>query len=190
MKNTYQPLLSLGLLLALSLAQETPQCGSLITYRQFDTLITTAPQCFQSSCNTTSSSPLSMSTCCPATSPCHALFNSLRTNWQAPSTSSYCSPSSGCTSDKACRIPGWPILNSTNSCNTSPHEWLFSNSHSGACCTVGTEPFDLADWMGRLCNGSEWRDPFTYYDGMARDDWTEWKQPWNWTRTEIGRAHV
>lgn len=35
--------------------------------------------------------------------------------------------------------------------------------------------------MGRLCNGSEWREPFAYYDGMAREDWTEWKQPWNWT---------
>lgn len=35
--------------------------------------------------------------------------------------------------------------------------------------------------MGRLCNGSEWRAPFAYYDGMAREDWKEWRQPWNWT---------
>jgi len=32
-----------------------------------------------------------------------------------------------------------------------------------------------------MCNGSEWRESFDYYGGMAMLDWEEWLLPWNWT---------
>ena len=67
----------------------------------------------------------------------------------------------------------------TEACNVSPGDWIFAGN--GGCCSSGTEPFQIAEWIQTLCNGSEWREPFTYYGGMAKEDWEEWIEPWNWT---------
>ncbi|KAK5661229.1 hypothetical protein OQA88_11122 [Cercophora sp. LCS_1] len=166
----------LHLLLILSIVpisvSQSSECGSLITYRQFDDLLGSAPECLRAGCNVDTTS-FSMSSPCPSTSPCHALWDLLKQEWQKD----WCET---CSQDIACRTIGWPILNGTSACARSPHEWLFSNS-AGGCCANNDEPFDLAAWTGRMCNGSEWRQPFEFYGGMAREDWIEWMQPWNWT---------
>ncbi|KAH6677328.1 hypothetical protein B0J14DRAFT_636039 [Halenospora varia] len=64
-------------------------------------------------------------------------------------------------------------------CEVVPHDWLFYVD--GDCCMSDDEPFELADWVGSMCNKTEWREQFTYYDGMAQEDWQEWIEPWNWT---------
>ena len=150
---------------------QDPRCGSLITYRQYEILVENSPQCFISGCNADAAS-ISMSTPCATGRPCSKLWDLLRQQWQGD----WCA---SCGGDVACRIDGWPILNSTSACSQSPNDWLFSAS--GACCAQGDEPFQLADWVGQLCNGSQWRAPFDYYGGMAPLDWAEWIVPWNWT---------
>lgn len=85
---------------------------------------------------------------------------------------------SGCESDVACRISGWPIMNATALCESAPNQVLFGD---GDCCNQGTEPFELAQWTGSFCNGSEWREQFEVCGGMACLDWREWIMPWNWT---------
>jgi len=157
-------------LIQIAAAQST--CGSLITYRQFSVLLSSAPSCFQNGCGNPPPAA-SMSSTCSVNQSCSHLWDFLRKQWQA----NQCTPD--CSGDVACRIPGWPVLNMTSTCTTVPQEWLFSNN--GACCTSDTEPFALADWIGNLCNGSEWRQPFAYYGGMAKEDWEEWIAPWNWT---------
>lgn len=167
--------MAMRLITALALIQVTTaqsNCGSLITYRQFSVLLSSAPPCFQNGCGNPPPAG-SMSSTCSVNQSCSHLWEFLRTQWQA----NQCTPD--CEGDVACRIPGWPVLNMTSTCTTVPQEWLFSNN--GACCTSDTEPFALADWIGNLCNGSEWRQPFAYYGGMAREDWEEWIAPWNWT---------
>jgi hypothetical protein len=72
----------------------------------------------------------------------------------------------------------------TTACEVSPRQWLFANQ--GQCCVSkgGDEAgiLLLADWIGGLCNVSQqWREPFEFYGGMARLDWEEWIEPWNWT---------
>ncbi|KAK4191900.1 hypothetical protein QBC35DRAFT_470565 [Podospora australis] len=146
-------------------------CGSLVTYRQYSVLLSTAPTCFLYGCGDPPPSS-SMSSTCAVSQPCSKLWEFLRGDWQ----DNWCA---NCGTDVACRIPGWPILNMTATCSTEPQEWLFSNT--GECCATGTEPFELADWIGSLCNGSEWRRPFAYYGYMAKEDWEEWIEPWNWT---------
>ncbi|KAM7190919.1 hypothetical protein V8F33_009152 [Rhypophila sp. PSN 637] len=168
--------LSLVILSNLPIAiSQSPECGSLITFRQFDELLDSAPSCLKSGCQTSAHQvfKLTMTSSCPSPSPCHALWDLLRLEWQE----NWCGT---CSQDIACRIAGWPILNSTSACAKSPNEWLFSNS-AGGCCANGQEPFELAAWTGVLCNGSEWRAPFNFYGGMAKNDWVEWLQPWNWT---------
>jgi len=180
-------LLILLLLLPTSLCQSPTPCGSLITYRQLSDLLASAPECLISGCQSPSPSPtsaiLSLSSGCPPPSPCGPLWNLLLQS----SHQDWCTTCSDSKTDTACRIPGWPILNSTSACSISPHTWLFSNasspssSTSGCCTATADDPFLLAAWVGRLCNGSAWREPFSSYGGMAREDWVEWMQPWNWT---------
>ncbi|MCJ1470036.1 hypothetical protein MMC07_008681 [Pseudocyphellaria aurata] len=62
-------------------------------------------------------------------------------------------------------------------CQFVPHDWIFSD---GECCASGTEPFELAEWVEKMCDET-WRTPFQFYGGMAKEDWEEWVQPWNWT---------
>ncbi|KAF1843605.1 uncharacterized protein K460DRAFT_357311 [Cucurbitaria berberidis CBS 394.84] len=88
---------------------------------------------------------------------------------------SWCSK---CNSDTACRIPGWPVMNATSLCQSTPNQLLFGEE---GCCIHGTEPFELAEWTGIFCNGSEWRQEFDICGGMACRDWEEWIMPWNWT---------
>lgn len=165
-------------LIVLSLSTVTTasqsQCGGLITYNQYTTLLNqTQPniQCFREGC----SAPLpasTMSSQCPQSSSCSALWDILQDQWQRD----WCAT---CPDDIACRIPGWPILNATAACAVIPHNWVFSTS--GQCCVSDDEPFQLAAWIGSFCNGSQWRAPFDYYGGMAKEDWEEWIEPWNWT---------
>jgi hypothetical protein len=177
MANHSPFLLALCILLSLTfqrnvllvLAEET--CGSLITYRQFSSLLETAPQCFLDGC-AGQSVPTSMSDTCPAEEPCFDLWSLLRDQHQQD----WCA---NCEDDIACRIPGWPILNATALCNVAPNSWIFGTQ--GACCTAGNQSFQLAEWIGTMCNGSEWRKPFDFYSGMAELDWEEWILPWNWT---------
>ena len=116
-----------------------------------------------------------MSAECPPGSPCRPLWELLRLQYQQD----WCA---GCPDDIACRIPGWPVLNATAACAVVPHEYLFSSATANeACCIADDEPFRLADWVGAMCNGSEWRAPFAYYGGMAREDWEQWIEAWNWT---------
>jgi hypothetical protein len=165
--------LIVGLLLLFQTTAAQSACGSLITYRQFSVLLSSAPSCFQNGCGSPPPAE-TMSSTCSASQGCSHLWEFLRTQWQANSCTA------DCQGDVACRISGWPVLNMTSTCTTVPQEWLFSNA--GDCCTASeAEPFALADWIGGLCNGSEWRRPFGYYGGMARQDWEEWIAPWNWT---------
>ena len=90
---------------------------------------------------------------------------------------------SGCGDVMANRIPGWPILNATATCGTNPNTWLFGAQ--GECCASGEEPFQLARWVGQMCNGSEWRSVFSFYAGMAREDWEEYILPWNRTVSPV-----
>lgn len=69
-------------------------------------------------------------------------------------------------------------MNVTAVCDTTPNQLLFGGK---GCCVSGDEPFELAEWTGKLCNGSEWREPFDICGGMACLDWREWIMPWNWT---------
>ncbi|MCJ1253622.1 hypothetical protein MMC24_001434 [Lignoscripta atroalba] len=63
-------------------------------------------------------------------------------------------------------------------CEFVPQNWLFYVD--GGCCISGTQPFNIAEWIGDMCN-EEWREPFKVYGGMAKEDWEEWIEPWNWT---------
>ena len=151
-------------------SQESSPNHSLITYRQYSTLLSEAPQCFRTGCGvnatlTTASSP------CSVESPCHGLWNIIQDQFQRD----WCSSSPG---DIACRIRGWPILNSTSICEMVPNEWIFYVI--GQCCTFDDQPFEMAKWIGTLCNG-RWKEPFEIYGGMAQEDWQEWIVPWNWT---------
>ncbi|KAF2113649.1 hypothetical protein BDV96DRAFT_647903 [Lophiotrema nucula] len=69
-------------------------------------------------------------------------------------------------------------MNATAVCDTTPNQLLFGGE---GCCIENVEPFELAEWTGKFCNGSEWKRPFDPYGGMARLDWLEWIMPWNWT---------
>ena len=113
-----------------------------------------------------------MSPTCSVTQSCTHLWDFLGIQWQADQCTT-----PDCRGDVACRIPGWPVLNITSTCTTGPQEWLFSTSNTGAYCASEDEFFALADWVGGLCNGSEWRSPFVYYISMAREDWEEWIAP-------------
>lgn len=162
----------IGLITCLAVLTEGLQdeCSSLMTYRQFTEFLSESPACYRNGCGATPAS--SMSSMCPASAPCHVLwdfmFDAYQNNW-----------CSNCRNDIACRIPGWPILSATSVCNAIPHDWLYDTD--GRCCIASSEPFDIAQWISKLCNGSEWRKPFNYYAGMAKDDWAEWMEPWNWT---------
>jgi len=153
---------------------QDPRCGSLITYRQHAVLLSEAPQCFRDGCGPPNSTELatSISSPCPAEAPCNNLWEIILENFQQ----NWCA---SCHGDVACRIGGWPVLNMSAACNFSPSDWIFSAT--GECCATGNEPFLIADWIETLCNGSEWRAPFNYYGGMAKEDWEEWIEPWNWT---------
>ena len=155
--------------LLVSQVQSALSCGSLMTYRQYSVILKSAPVCFTDGCGV---SATTMSSECDASQPCSHLWKFMREQWQPD----WCSSGHH---EIACRIHGWPVLNITATCATQPREWLFSNT--GSCCVTDGEPFELADWIGSLCNGSEWRKPFEYFGGMAKEDWAEWIEPWNWT---------
>ena len=152
-------------------ATDSNECGSLITYRQHSVLLSEAPRCLSDGCGQNTST---MSSGCSTDSPCFRLWELMRRDWQQP----WCD---SCQKDTACRIGGWPILNMTETCETMPQAWIFYNENGPGCCTDGNEPFILANWTTTLCNGSEWNSPFNYYGSMAREDWEEWIEPWNWT---------
>jgi hypothetical protein len=159
------------LLPLLQLASSSDSCGSLITYRQYSALLESAPRCFRDGCSTNGTQDAVLPAC-PPPSPCSTLWTVLENQFQ----SDWCS---SCKGDIACRIPGWPILNATNACKTIPHNWIFYVDDN--CCTAGNQPFELASWIGNMCNQSQWREPFRPYGGMAQEDWEEWIVPWNWT---------
>lgn len=69
-------------------------------------------------------------------------------------------------------------MNATNLCQMIPNQFLFGEK---GCCIRNNEAFQLAEWTGMLCNGSEWSHQFSICDGMACLDWQEWILPWNWT---------
>ncbi|KAK3368336.1 hypothetical protein B0H63DRAFT_75188 [Podospora didyma] len=171
------PLLPLFVLLSSAVPFAKAQCGSLITYRQHEILLSSAPACLQNGCGVPSPAE-SMSSICPLSSPCSVLWEIMRVNWQPD----WCGQAASlCPGDVACRIWSWPILNATAACSATPNDWLFSATNTGGCCAAGDEPFMLSDWVALLCNGSAWREPFVYYGGMAPLDWAEWIEPWNWT---------
>ncbi|KAI9773652.1 MAG: hypothetical protein M1840_006926 [Geoglossum simile] len=155
----------------LQLASSLDTCGSLITYRQYSTLLNRAPQCFRDGCIANGTQDAGLPACAPP-SPCSALWTVLETQFQTD----WCS---SCKGDIACRIPGWPVLNATSACKTTPHNWVFYVDDN--CCKTGNQPFELASWIGNMCNQSQWREPFQPYGGMAQADWEEWIVPWNWT---------
>lgn len=130
---------------ALASTAQRSSCGSLVTYRQYTVLLESAPQCFRSGCGNPPPAD-SMSSVCQPGSACFPLWDFLRVKWQ----DDYCA---GCPHDLACRNSGWPILNGTAACETSPERWLFTDS--GTCCFGTQEPFALADWIGQVCNASE-----------------------------------
>ena len=132
-------------------------CGSLITYRQHARLLSQDDAtCLRDGCADPTSA-VSLSSQCSSDSPCHLLWDIIRNQSQTD----WCS---SCKGDLACRISGWPVLNMTAVCDLIPHQWVF---YGGKCCVAGEEPFSIADWIGSLCNGSEWRASFGYYGGMA-----------------------
>lgn len=179
------PYFLLAVLVAtLAVAQGGAGCGSLITYRQFEILLDEAPTCFRTGCG----GAASMSSSCPSSAACFPLWDLLRTQWQADTDWCAAARDKGCRQDLACRIGGWPVLNVTAVCDapSGPGKgWLFGGGggggSAGGCCVEEQEPFELADWVGALCNGSQWREGFAYTAGMAPLDWEEWREPWNWT---------
>ena len=159
-------ILSISLLVA-----SESDCGSLVTYHEFSDLLKQSnATCFRNGCGNLPATSIS-SQCLPD-SPCFVLWNLLLAQFQPD----WCA---SCRNDPACRVRGWPVLNATAACSEVPNEWLFSAQ--GDCCASGEEPYLLADWINSLCNGSQWRVPFAFYNDMAKEDWDEWRQPWNWT---------
>jgi hypothetical protein len=155
----------------LAFAASNSTCGSLITYRQHAVLLNSAPQCFRNGCG--SKDPVkAVDSSCASDAPCSQLWNLMKTQFDK----NWCA---SCPHDTACRIHGWPILNATSACELKPDDWLFYVD--GNCCIDGNEPFEIADWIGMFCNASEWRSHFAFYGGMAKEDWEEWIEPWNWT---------
>ena len=148
------------------------KCGSLITFRQYEALLAQDQStCFRDGCLDSLPATL-MSSQCPQGLPCFVLWDILRNEWQRD----WCA---SCPDDEACRIRGWPVLNATAACGTIPDSWLFGPN--GQCCGLDDGPFLLSAWLGSLCNGTQWRAPFNHYGGMAKADWEEWIEPWNWT---------
>lgn len=151
---------------------ESAGCGSLVTYRQYTVLLDQAPQCYRHGCGTGNTSLTTISSSCSPLAPCYGLWKLISDRFH----SDWCE---SCPHhDVACRIRGWPILNTTSMCQSVPNDWIFYSD--GDCCNSGTEPFEIAKWIGRMCDET-WRDPFKFYGGMAKEDWEEWVQPWNWT---------
>ncbi|KAF2467962.1 uncharacterized protein BDR25DRAFT_60805 [Lindgomyces ingoldianus] len=168
--NSFQ-ILTFLLLLSKVASQK---CGSLVTYRQHADLLQNAPKCLHDGC-TAGQNASTISSPCSQSSPCYVYWNMFVE--QFDQKHSWCS---NCASDLACRIDGWPVLNATAVCDSTPNQLLFGGEKSG-CCLNDDEPFQLANWTGKLCNGSEWRQPFDICGGMACKDWHEWIMPWNWT---------
>lgn len=138
--------------------------GSLVTYRQYTNLLNQAPQCYRNGYGAENESLTTISSSGSRQAPCYNLSTIISDHFQAD----WCML---CRQrEVACRIKGWPILNSTSMCQFVPNHWLFYTD--GGCCISGTEPFEVARWIGNICNG-KWRDPFMVYGGMAREDWEE-----------------
>lgn len=156
----------------LGTAAAQTRCGALITYRQFSSLLQDAPKCFLQGCGEINST--SMSTGCSSQAPCFDLWTTFSKQWEGKD---WCQ---SCGSDTACRIPEWPILNATATCDTKPGKLLFGTQ--GECCASADDGTKLAQWVGSLCsNASEWRNNFNRSGGMAMADWKEWLLPWNET---------
>lgn len=148
------------------------QCGSLVTYRQHADLLQTAPACLREGC-AQSENRSTIQTTCPSSSPCSTYWDMFVTHFDHEH--GWCSE---CESDVACRISGWPVMNATALCQSAPNQVLFGDE---GCCSQDNEPFELAQWTGAFCNGSQWREQFEMCGGMACLDWREWVMPWNWT---------
>jgi len=145
-------------------------CGSLITYRQYSALLEGVPDCLRRGCDLSCNA--SLSSICPADSPCSELWTTVLKHTGLD----WCK-SQSCQKDLACRTHGWPIINAAQLCQSVPEDWMYL---SRDCCASNNEPSDIARWIKKLCT-QEWRDEFIDYGGMARDDWIEWILPWNWT---------
>lgn len=166
----------LFLLIVIQLIQlvrcDSAGCGSLVTYRQYTVLLDQAPQCYRHGCGAGNASLTTISSSYSSDAPCYSLWKIISNRFH----SDWCE---SCPQrDVACRLQGWPILNTTSMCQFVPNDWIFYTD--GVCCNSGTEPFEIAKWIGRMCDET-WRDPFKFYGGMAKEDWEEWVQPWNWT---------
>lgn len=171
---------SLSLLVIATQAENSSDPHYLISYRQYSVLLDEAPQCFQTGCGKNTTLETASSSCL-ADSPCYTLWNIIQDRFQPE----WCRKSP---KDIACRIPGWPVLNATAICDLVPDTWIFFTN--GECCTNSEEPFEIAKWIGDMCDG-EWKTPFGPYGGMAKEDWKEWTLPMNWTvRPENGTTGI
>ncbi|KAF2469622.1 uncharacterized protein BDR25DRAFT_46527 [Lindgomyces ingoldianus] len=146
----------------------TSTCGSLITYRQFTSIISEAPACFRQGCGNELLESLSSK--CGKTSSCYELHSTI-------SNHTGLHLCDDCHGDIACRTHGWPILNATELCQSIPPDWMMLDEN---CCGDADETVQIASWIKELCT-DEWRHGFTHFGGMAKDDWQEWIMPWNWT---------
>jgi hypothetical protein len=155
-------------------------CGFLIAYNQYSDLLETAPQCFRNGCGRSSLS--SLSTGCDSNAPCYSLWSILNKEHQAENN--WCDK---CRHDRACRIPGWPVLNATSACNRSPGAWIFGPN--GSCCGEDTGPIDLSSWITKICNGT-YRDQFASYDGMAKIDWEDYIAPYNYSVRPVNSTQL
>jgi len=163
-------LVSLSLLISPVIGSEA-FCDSLISYNQYSILLKDAPRCFRDGCGEARLESLSSG--CDISAPCSPLWRLI--NEQHQSYHSWCDY---CHDNRACRIPGWPVLNVLAVCDSVSLRDL--GNASTQCCSSIAEKAELRDWIGTLCDGS-WNYQFSCYDGQARRDWEEWILPWNWT---------
>lgn len=146
-------------------------CDSLLSYNQYSILLKDAPRCLGYGCGGVT--PESFSSSYDMGTRCNPFWRLI--NEQHQSYHSWCDY---CHDSPACRIPGWPVLNVLAVCD-SVHLLELGNT-STQCCSSITERDELRGWFDRLCDGS-WKSQFSYYGGLAAQDWEEWILPLNWT---------
>jgi hypothetical protein len=152
----------------------TSACSSLVTYKQYGTLLSSAPNCYRFGC--ASAALTSMDSICDPDAECYLLWSII--DQQHQKSHNWCD-SPVCKTDVACRTTGWPLLNASAVCDALSSTIIARNLSS--CCASGSEPAELAVWLETMCNGSFHNTLFRQYDGMAQEDWWDWMLPWNWT---------
>ncbi|ORY19228.1 hypothetical protein BCR34DRAFT_208705 [Clohesyomyces aquaticus] len=161
----------LTLVLLHQIVTATSSCGSLITYRQYSTVLgEDGPRCFRGGCGDEFLESLSSK--CIKTSSCYELYSTISNHTGLDNCRV-------CRGDIACRTHGWPIVNATGLCQSIPQDWMLLDQD---CCGSPEDTKEIALWIKEICS-DEWRHHFGYFGGMAKDDWQEWILPWNWTIT-------